>query len=137
MASLRSTCTYVNAVPPPRANVFNGMWIFKVKRPPGSPTVIKARYVARGLSQLYGLHQAPREWHDTLHTTLAALGFRPTSADPSLFVRSGPTPFFVLVYVNDLIFDTADRAALAEVNSELHKRHTCTDLEELHRYLGL
>ncbi|CAI7787693.1 unnamed protein product [Closterium sp. NIES-53] len=27
----------------------------------------------------YGLRQAPREWHDTLRTTLAALGFAPTT----------------------------------------------------------
>ncbi|CAI7894870.1 unnamed protein product [Closterium sp. NIES-53] len=30
-----------------------------------------------------------------------------------------------------------DRAALAEVKSKLQKRHTCTDLGELRRYLGL
>ncbi|CAI7817963.1 unnamed protein product [Closterium sp. NIES-53] len=64
-------------------------------------------------------------------------GFRPSSADPSLFVRAGSTPFFVLIYVDDLVFATPDRAALAEVKSELQKRHTCTDLGELQRYLGL
>ncbi|CAI7749817.1 unnamed protein product [Closterium sp. NIES-54] len=127
------------------ANIVSGMWIFRVKRPPGSPPVFKARYVARGFSQrqgvdylqtfsptpkmttlrvllhvaaqrdyelhsldfstaflqgslheeiwlrrppgftgslppgtqwslrrpVYGLRQAPREWHDTLRTTLA------------------------------------------------------------------
>ncbi|CAI7907720.1 unnamed protein product [Closterium sp. NIES-53] len=140
MASWRSIGTYIDAVPPPGANVVDGMWIFKVKQLP----VFKARYVARGFSQhyelhsvdfstaflqgslhkeiwlhhppvftgtfllgtqwslrqpVYGLRQAPREWHDTLRTTLVAFGFRPSSADPSLFVHSGPTPFFVLAYV--------------------------------------
>ncbi|CAI7877727.1 unnamed protein product [Closterium sp. NIES-53] len=33
---------------------------------------------------VYGLRQAPREWHDTLRTTLAALGFAPSTADTSL-----------------------------------------------------
>ncbi|CAI7927688.1 unnamed protein product [Closterium sp. NIES-54] len=32
LASWRSTGTYVDAVPPPRANVVNGMWLFKVLR---------------------------------------------------------------------------------------------------------
>ncbi|CAI7922648.1 unnamed protein product, partial [Closterium sp. NIES-54] len=50
MASWKSTGTYVNEVPPPGANIVSGMWIFKVKRPPGSPPVFKARYVARGFS---------------------------------------------------------------------------------------
>ncbi|CAI7813400.1 unnamed protein product [Closterium sp. NIES-54] len=87
--------------------------------------------------QVYGLRQSPCEWHDTLRSTLRDLGFRPSFADTSLFVHAGSTPFFILVYVDDLVFATADRAALAEVKSELQKRHTCTDLGELQRYLGL
>ncbi|CAI7794339.1 unnamed protein product [Closterium sp. NIES-54] len=189
------------------------MWIFRVKRPPGSPPAFKARYVARGFSQrqgveffqtfsptpkmttlrvllhfaaqrhyelhsldfstaflqgslheeiwlrrppgftesfptgtqwslrrpVYGLRQAPREWHDTLRTTLASLGFSTSTADPSLFLRTDATlpPFYVLVYVDDLVFATADTEALALVKSELQKRHTCTDLGELTSYLGL
>ncbi|CAI7738050.1 unnamed protein product [Closterium sp. NIES-54] len=213
MASWKSTGTYIDEVPPPGANIVSGMWIFRVKRPPGSPPVFKARYVARGFSQqqgvdffktfsptpkmttlrvllhvaaqrdyelhslyfntaflqgslheeiwlrrppgftgsfpagtqwslrrlVYGLRQAPREWHDTLRTTLAALGFALSTADPSLFLRTDTTlpPFYVLVYVDDLIFATADSEALAHVKSELQKRHTCTDLGELTSYLGL
>ncbi|CAI7797291.1 unnamed protein product [Closterium sp. NIES-54] len=171
MASWKSTGTYVDEVPPPGANIVSGMWIFRVKRPPGSPPVFKARYVARGFSQregvdffqtfsptpkmttlrvllhvaaqrdyelhsldfstaflqgslhkeiwlccppgfngsfpagtqwslrrpVYGLRQAPREWHDTLRTTLASLGFAPSTADPSLFLRFDTTlPPFTL-----------------------------------------
>ncbi|CAI7745608.1 unnamed protein product [Closterium sp. NIES-53] len=82
---------------------------------------------------------APREWHDTLRTTLAALGFAPSTADPSLFLRTDTSlpPFYILVYVDDLVFATADTAGLAHVKSELQKRHTCTDLGELRSYLGL
>ncbi|CAI7864621.1 unnamed protein product [Closterium sp. NIES-54] len=213
MASWKSTGTYVDEVPFPGANIVSGMWIFRVKRPPGSPPVFKARYVARGFSQregvkffqtfspspkmttlrvllhvaaqrdyelhsldfstaflqgslheeiwlrrppgftglfppgtqwslrrpVYGLRQAPREWHDTLRTTLAALRFAPSTADPSLFLCTDTSlpPFYILVYVDDLVFATADTEALALVKSELQKRHTCTDLGELHSYLGL
>ncbi|CAI7803026.1 unnamed protein product [Closterium sp. NIES-54] len=213
MFSWKSTGTYVDEVPPPGANIVSGMWIFRVKRPPGSPPVFKARYVACGFSQrqgvdffhtfsptpkmttlrvllhvaaqrdyelhslefstaflqgslheeiwlrrppgftgsfpagtqwslrrpVYGLRQAPREWHDTLRTTLAALGFAPSTADPSLFLRTDATlpPFYVLVYVDDLVFATADTEALTHMKSELQKRHTCTDLGELTSYLGL
>ncbi|CAI7820926.1 unnamed protein product, partial [Closterium sp. NIES-53] len=55
MASWKSTGTYVDAVPPPGANIVSGMWIFRVKRLPGSPPVFKARYVARGFSQRQGV----------------------------------------------------------------------------------
>ncbi|CAI7934598.1 unnamed protein product [Closterium sp. NIES-54] len=212
MASWKSTGTYVDEVPPPEANIVKGMWIFRVKRPPGSPPVFKARNVARGFSQqhgvdyfhtfsptpkmttlrvllhvaaqrdyelhsldfnnaflqgslheiwlrrppcftgsfppgtqwslrrpVYGLRRAPREWHDTLRTTLAALGFAPSTADPSLFLRTDTLlpPLYILVHVDDLVFASADTAVLAHVKSELQKRHTCTDLGELLSYLGL
>ncbi|CAI5951742.1 unnamed protein product [Closterium sp. NIES-65] len=185
MASWKSTGTYVDEVPPPGANIVSGMWILRVKRPPGSPPVFKARYVARGFSQWQGvdyfqtfsptlkmttlrvllhiaaqrdyelhsldfstaflqgsLHEeiwAPREWHDTLRTTLAALGFAPSTADPSLFLRNDTSlpPFYILMYVDNFVFATVDTARLAHVKSELQKRHTCTDLGELRSYLGL
>ncbi|CAI7817522.1 unnamed protein product, partial [Closterium sp. NIES-53] len=200
-------CSYAEAI----AGEYSSQW--QVKRPPGSPPVFKARYVARGFSQregvdffqtfsptpkmttlrvllhvaaqldyelhsldfstaflqgslheeiwlcrppgftgsfppgtqwslqrpVYGLRQAPREWHDTLRTTLAALGFTPSTADPSLFLHTDTSlpPFYILVYVDDLVFATADTEALAHVKSELQKRHTCTDLGELRSYLSL
>ncbi|CAI7813664.1 unnamed protein product [Closterium sp. NIES-53] len=84
---------------------------------------------------VYGLRQAPREWHDTL----AAPGFAPSTAGPSLFLRTDTSllPFYVLVYIDDLDFATADTEALTLVKSELQKRHTCIDLGELGIYLGL
>ncbi|CAI7867438.1 unnamed protein product [Closterium sp. NIES-53] len=88
---------------------------------------------------VYGLCQAPRKWHDTLRTTLAALRFALATTDPSLFLRTDTSlpSFYVLVYVNDLVFATDDTEALTLVKSELQKRHTCTDLGELRSYLGL
>ncbi|CAI7863940.1 unnamed protein product [Closterium sp. NIES-54] len=191
MASWKSTSTYVNAVPPSGANLVDGMWIFRVKRPPGSSLVFKARYVARSFSQrqgvdffrnfsptpkmttlqvllhiaaqcdyelhsldlsttflqgslheefwlrrppgftvsfsagtqwslrrpVHGLRQVPREWHVTLRTTLVALGFAPLTSDPSLFLRTDTSlpPFYVLVYIDDLVFATADTEALTLV----------------------
>ncbi|CAI7741864.1 unnamed protein product [Closterium sp. NIES-53] len=55
MASWKSTGTYVDEVSPPGANIVSGMWIFRVKRPPGSPPAFKARYIARGFSQRQGV----------------------------------------------------------------------------------
>ncbi|CAI7819447.1 unnamed protein product [Closterium sp. NIES-53] len=55
MASWKSTGTFVDEVPPPGANIVDGMWIFRVKRPPGSPPAFKACYVARGFSQRQGV----------------------------------------------------------------------------------
>ncbi|CAI7888780.1 unnamed protein product [Closterium sp. NIES-53] len=155
MASWKSTGTYVDKVPPPGANIVDGMWIFRVKRPPGSPPAFKRDYELHSLDfstaflqgilheeiwlrrpagftesfpagtqwslrwPVYGLCQAPREWHDTLRTTLAALGFAPATADPSLFLRTNTSlrPFYVLVYVDDLVFATANTKTLTLVKS--------------------
>ncbi|CAI7785548.1 unnamed protein product [Closterium sp. NIES-53] len=66
-------------------------------------------------------------------------GFTPLTVDPSLFVRTDTSllPFYVLVYVNDLVFATTDTEALTLVKSERQKRNTCTNLGEMHSYLGL
>ncbi|CAI7816500.1 unnamed protein product [Closterium sp. NIES-53] len=108
-------------------------------RPPGFTGSFPAGTQWSLRRPVYGLRQAPREWHDTLRTILAALGFAPSTADPSLFLRTDTSlpPFYVLVYVDNLVFATADTEALTLVKSELQKRHACTDLGELRSYLGL
>ncbi|CAI7830432.1 unnamed protein product, partial [Closterium sp. NIES-53] len=110
-----------------------------LRRPPGFTGSFPAGTQWSLRRPVYNLRQAPRELHDTLRTTLATLGFAPATADPSLFLHTDTSlpPFYVLVYVDDLVFATADTEALTLVNSELQKRHTCTDLGELRSYLGL
>ncbi|CAI7915732.1 unnamed protein product [Closterium sp. NIES-54] len=110
-----------------------------LRRPPGFTEYFPAGTLWSLQRPVYGLCQAPCEWNDTLKTTLAAFGFAPATADPSLFLRTDTSlpPFYVLVYVDDLVFATADTEALTLVKSELQKRHTCTDLGELRSYLGL
>ncbi|CAI7890444.1 unnamed protein product [Closterium sp. NIES-53] len=110
-----------------------------LRRPPGFSGLFPAGTQWSLRRPVYGLRQAPLEWHDTLRTTLSALGFAPSNAEPPLFLRTDTTlpPFYVLVYVDDLVFATADTEALAHVKSELQSRHTCTDVGELTSYLGL
>ncbi|CAI7847534.1 unnamed protein product [Closterium sp. NIES-54] len=109
-----------------------------LRRPPGFTKSFPAGTHWSLRRPVYGLHQAPREWHDTLRTTLAALGFALSTTDPSLFLRTDISLplFYVLVYADNLVFATADTEALALVKSELQKRHTCTDLGELRSYFG-
>ncbi|CAI7757351.1 unnamed protein product [Closterium sp. NIES-53] len=147
MASWKSTGTYVNAVPPSGVNIVNGKWIFRgslheeiwLRRPPGFTGSFPAGTQWSLRQPVYGLRQAPCEWHDRLSTTLTALGFAPSTADMSLFLCTDTSlpSFYVLVYVDDLVFATADIEALTLLNSELQKRHTCTDLGEIRSYLGL
>ncbi|CAI7805647.1 unnamed protein product [Closterium sp. NIES-53] len=72
-----------------------------LRRPPGFTGSFNAGTQWSLRRSVHGLRQAPREWHDTLTTTLAALGFAPLTADPSLFLRTDTLlpAFNVLVYV--------------------------------------
>ncbi|CAI7754986.1 unnamed protein product [Closterium sp. NIES-53] len=130
MASWKSTGTFVNEVPPPGANIVHGMWILRMRHPPGFTWSFRAgnQWILRRL--VYDLRQAPRKRHGTLRTKLAALGFAPSTADLSLILRTDTLllPFYVLVYVDDLVFATVHTEALTLVKLELQKRHTCTDL---------
>ncbi|CAI7847102.1 unnamed protein product, partial [Closterium sp. NIES-54] len=110
-----------------------------LRRPPGFTGSFPAGTQWSLRRPVYGLRQGPREWHDTLRTTLAALGFAPSTADPSLFLHTDTSlpSFYVLVYIDDLVFATTDTEALTLVKSELQKRYTCTDLGELRSYLCL
>ncbi|CAI7920804.1 unnamed protein product [Closterium sp. NIES-53] len=110
-----------------------------LRRPPGFIGSFPAGTQWSLRRPVYGLRQVPREWRDTLRTALAALGFTPSTADPSMFLHTAMSlpVLYVLVYIDDLFFATADTEALTLVKSELKKRHTCTDLGELRSYLGL
>ncbi|CAI7766492.1 unnamed protein product [Closterium sp. NIES-53] len=110
MASWKSTGTY--------GSLHEEIWLHC---PPGFTGSFPAGTQWSFRRPVYGLHQAPREWHDTLRTTLAAIGFAPSSADPSVFLRTDTSrpPFYVLVYIDDLVFATADTEALALVKAEL------------------
>ncbi|CAI7852787.1 unnamed protein product, partial [Closterium sp. NIES-54] len=101
-----------------------------LRRPPGFTGSFSAGTQWSLRRPVYGLCQAPRKWHDTVRTTLAALGFAPSTFDPSLYLRTNTSlpPFYILVYVDDLVFATAVTEALALVKLELQKRHTCNDL---------
>ncbi|CAI7736071.1 unnamed protein product [Closterium sp. NIES-53] len=67
-------------------------------------------------------------------TTLAALGFAPSTANPSLFLRTDTSlpPFYVLVYVDDLVFATADTEALTLVK---HRKVHWDAAKRVLRYL--
>ncbi|CAI7867425.1 unnamed protein product [Closterium sp. NIES-53] len=64
-----------------------------------------------------------------LHRPPGFSGSFPPGTQWSLWRPDYVPPFYVLVYVDDLVFATADTEALTLVKSELQKRHTCTDLE--------
>eukprot|EP00253_Pinus_taeda_P021878 PITA_21878 len=145
-------------VPRPQGkSVVGSRWIYKVKQAAdGSVEKYKARFVARGFSQiegidyeetfapvarlkraLYGLKQAPRAWYTQIDNYFTGLGFSKSEADPNLYqiVVEGKL-LIILLYVDDLIL-TGDELLILSCKKDLATEFEMKDLGLLHYFLGL
>ncbi|GKB59430.1 putative ribonuclease H-like domain-containing protein, partial [Tanacetum coccineum] len=64
---------------------------------------------------LYGLHQAPRAWYETLSTYLIKNGFRRGTIDKTLFIKQDKGDILLVhVYVDDIIFGSTKKSLCDE-----------------------
>nr|GFD04471.1 copia protein [Tanacetum cinerariifolium] len=64
---------------------------------------------------IYGLHQTPRAWYETLSTYLLDNGFRRGIIDKTLFIKKIKNDILhVQVYVDDIIFCSTKRSLSTE-----------------------
>ncbi|GJX07343.1 putative ribonuclease H-like domain-containing protein [Tanacetum coccineum] len=72
---------------------------------------------------LYGLHQAPRAWYETLSTYLLDNGFQKGKIDKTLFIkRVKGDILLVQVYVDDIIFGSTKKSLCTEFEKLMHKK---------------
>jgi histone deacetylase 1/2 len=109
-----------------------------MRQPPGFADPAKPGHYCRLIRSLYGLKQAPRAWHARLSSVLGRLGFRPSTADTSLFIlqRSDVT-IYLLVYVDDIIVVSSTATAIPKLISQLRADFSVKDLGILHYFLGI
>ncbi|GKD55091.1 putative ribonuclease H-like domain-containing protein [Tanacetum coccineum] len=87
---------------------------------------------------LYGLHQAPRAWYETLSTYLLENGFRRGTIDKTLFIKKDKGDILLVqVYVDDIIFGSTKKSLCAEFEQMMHKRFQMSCMGELTFFLGL
>ncbi|GJU32075.1 putative ribonuclease H-like domain-containing protein [Tanacetum coccineum] len=87
---------------------------------------------------LYGLHQAPKAWYETLSTYLIENGFRRGTIDKTLFIKKDKGDIsLVQVYVDDIIFRSTKKSLCDEFESLMHKRFQMSSIGELTFFLGL
>ncbi|KAE8703917.1 hypothetical protein F3Y22_tig00110462pilonHSYRG00339 [Hibiscus syriacus] len=87
---------------------------------------------------LYGLRQAPRNWHDKLKTSLIRLGFTESKADVSLFVRiDADCRIYILVYVDDIIITGDSSPSIDSIVHALSRDFSLKDLRSLAYFLGI
>ncbi|GJX40943.1 putative ribonuclease H-like domain-containing protein [Tanacetum coccineum] len=87
---------------------------------------------------LYGLHQAPRAWYDTLFTYLLDNGFQRGQIDKTLFIKRVKSDILLVkVYVDDIIFGSTKKKLCTEFETLMHKKFQMSSMGELTFFLGL
>ncbi|KAJ9558078.1 hypothetical protein OSB04_012692 [Centaurea solstitialis] len=87
---------------------------------------------------LYGLHQAPRAWYDTLSTYLLENDFTRGVIDKTLFIkREKQEILLVQIYVDDIIFGSTKSSMCKEFEDLMHKKFKMSAMGELTFFLGL
>ncbi|GKB06518.1 putative ribonuclease H-like domain-containing protein [Tanacetum coccineum] len=87
---------------------------------------------------LYGLHQAPRAWYETLSTYLLENRYRRGTIDKTLFIKKDKGDILLVqVYVDDIIFGSTKKSLCVEFEQMMHKRFQMSSIGELTFFLGL
>ncbi|GJU07941.1 putative ribonuclease H-like domain-containing protein [Tanacetum coccineum] len=88
---------------------------------------------------LYGLHQAPRAWYETLSTYLLDNRFQRGKIDKTLFIRRDKGDILLVqVLCSDIIFGLyKGRNLCTEFEKMMHKKFQISSMGELTFFLGL
>ncbi|GJR55790.1 putative ribonuclease H-like domain-containing protein [Tanacetum coccineum] len=87
---------------------------------------------------LYGLHQAPRAWYETLSTYLLDNGFKRGQIDKTLFIKRNKSDILLVqVYVDDIIFGSTKKEMCVALEKLMHDKFQMSSMGELTFFLGL
>ncbi|GJZ81768.1 putative ribonuclease H-like domain-containing protein [Tanacetum coccineum] len=94
--------------------------------------------VYKVVKALYGLHQAPRAWYDTLANYLLSNGFQRGKIDQTLFIkRKQGHILLVQIYVDDIIFGSTKKELCDEFEKFIKDKFQMSSMGELTFFLGL
>ncbi|KAI3683649.1 hypothetical protein L1987_84161 [Smallanthus sonchifolius] len=91
-----------------------------------------------GKIAIYGLHQAPRAWYETLSGYLLSNNFRRGAIDQTLFIKDeGGEILLVQIYVDDIIFGSTRKKLCKDFEILMHSKFEMGSMGELNFFLGL
>ncbi|GJT90978.1 putative ribonuclease H-like domain-containing protein [Tanacetum coccineum] len=109
-----------------------------VCQPPGFEDPDHPDKVYKVVKALYGLHQAPRAWYDTLATYLLSNGFQRGQIDQTLFIKSQQGHILLVqIYVDDIIFGSTKKELCDEFEKLMKDKFQMSSMGELTFFLGL
>ncbi|GJW69212.1 putative ribonuclease H-like domain-containing protein [Tanacetum coccineum] len=109
-----------------------------VCQPPGFEDPDYPDKVYKVVKALYGLHQAPRAWYETLANYLLGNGFQRGKIDQTLFIkRQKGDILLVQVYVDDIIFGSTNKELCTGFEKLMKDKFQISSMGEPNLFLGL
>ena len=114
-----------------------------MKQPDGYIGKDKPNHVCKLKKSIYGLKQAARCWNIAIDTFLKSNGYKNSSADSCLYIKSvkqsnGEVDFTILaLYVDDILLFSNNTDMLMKEKMSLGKRFKVEDQGEVHYVLGI
>nr|GFC38229.1 putative ribonuclease H-like domain-containing protein [Tanacetum cinerariifolium] len=109
------------------------LWAFQWFEDPEHPDK-----VYKVVKALYGLHQAPRAWYETLATYLLENRFQRGKIDQTLFIKKQQKDIlFVQIYVDDIIFGATNKALCQSFKKLMKDKFKMSSMGKLTFFLGL
>ncbi|GJU11012.1 putative ribonuclease H-like domain-containing protein [Tanacetum coccineum] len=109
-----------------------------VTQPPGFKDPDNPDKVYKVVKALYGLHQAPRAWYETLANYLLGNGFKRGKIDQTLFIKKQKGDILLVqVYVDDIIFGSTNKELCTAFEKLMKDKFQMSSMGELTFFLGL
>ncbi|GJW42138.1 putative ribonuclease H-like domain-containing protein [Tanacetum coccineum] len=109
-----------------------------VTQPPGFKDPDRPDKVYKVVKALYGLHQAPRAWYETLDNYLLSNGFKRGKIDQILFIKKQKGDILLVqVYVDDIIFGSTNKELCTSFEKLVKDKFQMSSMGELTFFLGL
>nr|GEY57804.1 putative ribonuclease H-like domain-containing protein [Tanacetum cinerariifolium] len=94
--------------------------------------------VYKSIKALYGLHQAPKTWYETLASYLLENGFQRGKIDQTLFIKKQKGDILMVkVYVDDIIFRSTNKDLCKAFEKFMKNKFQMSSMGELTFFLGL
>nr|GEW20332.1 uncharacterized mitochondrial protein AtMg00810-like [Tanacetum cinerariifolium] len=109
-----------------------------VCQPPGFEDPNYLDKVYKVVKALYGLHQAPRAWYETLANYLLENGFQKGKIDQTLFIKKHKGDILLVqVYVDEIIFGSTNKELCTAFEKLMKDKFQMSSMGELTFFLGL
>nr|GFC62012.1 hypothetical protein [Tanacetum cinerariifolium] len=94
--------------------------------------------VYKVVKALYGLHEAPRAWYETLANYVLENGFQRGKIDQTLFIKKKKGDILLVqVYIDDIIFGSTNKDLCKAFEKLMKDKFQVSSMGELTFFLGL